>query len=121
MSGEDRRRGLPSELRISETWDSCIENALIKTTLGLVAGGAVSLILFRLLLFLVFLMYLGSPTTRALVGGFSGGVGGGLAWNDCRAAFARAGFVQLDSGSKSPAEPGVSPAPDSPPEEKKHE
>lgn len=44
--------GVPSEFRISEKWDKCIENFTLHFTAGLVAGGLTSVVLARTSLFL---------------------------------------------------------------------
>lgn len=41
---------IPSEYRISEKWDKCLENFTLHFTAGLVAGGLTSLVLARTLL-----------------------------------------------------------------------
>lgn len=45
MSGKE----IPSEYRISEKWDKCLENFTLHFTAGLVAGGLTSLVLARAL------------------------------------------------------------------------
>lgn len=45
MSGADKE--IPSEYRISEKWDKCLENFTLHFTAGLVAGGLTSLVLAR--------------------------------------------------------------------------
>lgn len=51
MSGADKE--IPSEYRISEKWDKCLENFTLHFTAGLVAGGLTSLVLARASLELV--------------------------------------------------------------------
>ncbi len=80
MSGEVRTT--PRESKISETWDSCIEQALLKTSTGLVLGGLAAVVLFR------------GPAARGLVSGLAAGFGAGIAWTECGEAFRRAGVVK---------------------------
>ena len=77
-----------SESRISETWDSCIEQALLKTSAGIVLGGLAAVVLFR------------SPGARGLVSGLAGGFGAGLAWTECGNAFKAAGISALPPTQK---------------------
>lgn len=45
----DQHLPTPSEFRISEKWDKCLENFTLHFTAGLVAGGLTSLVLARTL------------------------------------------------------------------------
>lgn len=50
MSAADKSnnaQGVPSEFRISEKWDKCIENFTLHFAAGLVAGGLTSVVLAR--------------------------------------------------------------------------
>lgn len=49
-SVEDNTTKIPSEYRISEKWDKCIENFTLHFSAGLVAGGLTSLVLARMCL-----------------------------------------------------------------------
>jgi hypothetical protein len=74
----------PREAKISETWDSCIEKLLLKTSTGFVLGGLAAVVLFR------------GPAARGLASGLAAGFGAGLAWNDCSNAFNKAGLKKSD-------------------------
>ena len=37
---------IPSELRLTYKWDGCVERALAHTSVGTIAGGLVSVVLF---------------------------------------------------------------------------
>jgi len=88
------KSSVPSEFRISETWDKCIESALIKTSLGLIIGSAAGIVLFR------------GPMARGLFAGSFTGFGFGLAWNDCNVAFKKAGLTQFPKlPARTPEEP----------------
>ncbi|KAI9913334.1 hypothetical protein PsorP6_005480 [Peronosclerospora sorghi] len=73
MSDND---AIPSEYRISEKWDKCIENFTLYFGAGLVAGGLTSLVLAR------------SGTGRGLITGIGAGSGAGSSWTTCQMAFA---------------------------------
>jgi len=77
------KSGAPSEFKISETWDNCIENVLIKTSLGLIGGAVFGIVCLR------------PGLARSWAGGAGTGFGFGLAWNDCDAAFKKAGLTKL--------------------------
>ncbi|KAG2787968.1 hypothetical protein JG687_00000684 [Phytophthora cactorum] len=67
---------IPSEYRISEKWDKCLENFTLYFGAGLVAGGLSSLVLAR------------SGAGRGLVTGLGAGAGAGSSWTTCQLAFA---------------------------------
>lgn len=47
MADQHPQQPTPSEFRISEKWDKCLENFTLHFTAGLVAGGLTSLVLAR--------------------------------------------------------------------------
>ena len=47
MSEKTTEPKIPSELRISRTWEICAERAVVDTTIGTAVGGLASLVLFR--------------------------------------------------------------------------
>ena len=47
MSDKNEEVKIPSELRLTYKWDGCVERALVNTTIGTVAGGLASVVLFR--------------------------------------------------------------------------
>ncbi|KAF0699361.1 Aste57867_10077 [Aphanomyces stellatus] len=65
----------PSEYRISEKWDKCVESFVVNFSAGLVVGGISSLVLAR------------SGAGRGLVTGFGAGAGVGATWTTCSLAF----------------------------------
>ncbi|CAK4077760.1 unnamed protein product [Aphanomyces euteiches] len=65
----------PSEYRISEKWDKCVESFVVNFSAGLVAGGITSLVLAR------------SGAGRAGLTGFGAGAGVGATWTTCSLAF----------------------------------
>lgn len=67
---------IPSEYRISEKWDKCLENFALYFGAGLVAGGVTSIVLSR------------SGAGRGLITGFGAGSGAGSSWMTCQMAFA---------------------------------
>ncbi|CAH0485226.1 hypothetical protein KXD40_003034 [Peronospora effusa] len=67
---------IPSEYRISEKWDKCLENFTLYFGAGLVAGGLTSLVLAR------------SGAGRGLITGLGAGTGAGSSWTTCQMAFA---------------------------------
>ncbi|DAZ93681.1 TPA: hypothetical protein N0F65_008189 [Lagenidium giganteum] len=67
---------IPSEYKISEKWDKCLENFALHFGAGLVAGGLTSLVLAR------------SGGGRGLITGFGAGAGTGSSWTTCQLAFA---------------------------------
>ncbi|CAI5744583.1 unnamed protein product [Peronospora destructor] len=66
---------IPSEYRISEKWDKCLENFTLYFGGGLVAGGLTSLVLAR------------SGAGRGLITGLGAGTGAGSSWTTCQMAF----------------------------------
>ncbi|CAH0482637.1 unnamed protein product [Peronospora belbahrii] len=67
---------IPSEYRISEKWDKCLENFALYFTTGLVAGGLTSVVLAR------------SGAGRGLITGLGAGMGAGSSWTTCQMVFA---------------------------------
>ncbi|RHY97765.1 hypothetical protein DYB31_001707 [Aphanomyces astaci] len=65
----------PSEYRISEKWDKCVESFVVNFSAGLVAGGVTSLVLAR------------TSAGRAALTGFGAGAGVGATWTTCSLAF----------------------------------
>ncbi|TDH66821.1 hypothetical protein CCR75_002414 [Bremia lactucae] len=80
----------PSEYRISEKWDKCLENFTLYFGAGLVAGGLTSLVLAR------------TGTGRGLITGVGAGAGAGSSWKTCQMAFAGDANAQasLDKADK---------------------
>uniref|UniRef100_M4B4T3 Uncharacterized protein n=1 Tax=Hyaloperonospora arabidopsidis (strain Emoy2) TaxID=559515 RepID=M4B4T3_HYAAE len=70
------KKEIPSEYRISEKWDKCLENFALYFGTGLMAGGLTSLVLAR------------SGAGRGLVTGLGAGAGAGSSWTTCQMAFA---------------------------------
>uniref|UniRef100_K3X912 MICOS complex subunit MIC10 n=1 Tax=Globisporangium ultimum (strain ATCC 200006 / CBS 805.95 / DAOM BR144) TaxID=431595 RepID=K3X912_GLOUD len=68
-------KNVPSEFRISEKWDKCIENFTLHFAAGLVAGGLTSVVLAR------------SGAGRGVLTGFGAGAGAGSSWTTCQLAF----------------------------------
>ncbi|KAJ0412910.1 hypothetical protein ATCC90586_002540 [Pythium insidiosum] len=66
---------IPSEYRISEKWDKCLENFALHFTAGLVAGGLTSVVLAR------------TGGARGVLTGFGAGAGAGSSWTTCQLAF----------------------------------
>ncbi|OQR85460.1 hypothetical protein ACHHYP_11790 [Achlya hypogyna] len=66
---------IPSEYRISEKWDKCIESFVVNFSAGLVAGGLTSLVLAR------------TGAGRSALTGFGAGAGAGATWTTCSLAF----------------------------------
>ncbi|KDO34283.1 hypothetical protein SPRG_19101 [Saprolegnia parasitica CBS 223.65] len=66
---------IPSEYRISEKWDKCIESFMVNFSAGLVAGGLTSLVLAR------------TGAGRSALTGFGAGAGAGATWTTCSLAF----------------------------------
>jgi inner membrane organizing system protein 1 len=46
----NKNASIPSEFKISEKWDKCLENFVLHFSAGLVAGGISSLVLARMCL-----------------------------------------------------------------------
>jgi uncharacterized membrane protein YgaE (UPF0421/DUF939 family) len=46
MSEKTVEPKIPSELRMSRTWEICAERAIVDTTIGTAVGGLASLVLF---------------------------------------------------------------------------
>mmetsp|Transcript_4777 Transcript_4777/g.14940 ORF Transcript_4777/g.14940 Transcript_4777/m.14940 type:complete len:86 (+) Transcript_4777:61-318(+) len=61
------KRSVPSELLLSEKWDTLLERVVVNAGYGLVFGGAASLVLFR------------GRGSRIALAAFSAGVGVGAA------------------------------------------
>ncbi|CEG48151.1 Protein of unknown function DUF543 [Plasmopara halstedii] len=70
---EDDKK-IPSEYRISEKWDKCLENFTLYFGAGLVAGGLTSVVLAR------------SGAGRGLITGLGAGSGAGSSWTTCQMA-----------------------------------
>ncbi|CAM9406847.1 unnamed protein product [Scytosiphon promiscuus] len=68
---------VPSELKISEKWDVCLERTVINVGMGVVAAGLASVVLTR------------SPGMRRAVMGFGAGCGAGSSWVVCSEDFAK--------------------------------
>jgi len=68
-------RTMPSELKVADTWDKCIENTLRKVSYGTLAGAVISLVLFR------------GTTSRCSVLFFGSGIGAGIGYTECRNEF----------------------------------
>lgn len=62
---------IPSELRLTYKWDGCVERALAHTSVGTIAGGLVSVVLFK------------GPMLRFASTAFGAGFGAGAAWAKC--------------------------------------
>ncbi|TYZ63024.1 hypothetical protein PybrP1_004018 [[Pythium] brassicae (nom. inval.)] len=75
MSDSSSSNSVPSEYRISEKWDKCIENFTLHFAAGLVAGGLTSVVLAR------------SGAARGVLTGFGAGAGAGSSWTTCQLAF----------------------------------
>ncbi|OQS06619.1 hypothetical protein THRCLA_20334 [Thraustotheca clavata] len=71
----EKKTSIPSEYRISEKWDKCIESFVVNFSAGLVAGGLTSLVLAR------------TGSGRAALTGFGAGTGAGATWTTCSLAF----------------------------------
>eukprot|EP00324_Dicrateria_rotunda_P005743 CAMPEP_0206154278 /NCGR_PEP_ID=MMETSP1474-20131121/1259_1 /ASSEMBLY_ACC=CAM_ASM_001110 /TAXON_ID=97495 /ORGANISM="Imantonia sp., Strain RCC918" /LENGTH=79 /DNA_ID=CAMNT_0053552425 /DNA_START=22 /DNA_END=261 /DNA_ORIENTATION=+ len=63
------------ELKVAETWDTCIENTIRKLAYGTLGGGLAAMILFR------------APSARAAVAGIGAGIGIGMGYTDCKHEF----------------------------------
>jgi hypothetical protein len=68
------KTGLP-ELKVAETWDSCIENTIRKLAYGTLGGGLIAVILFR------------GVAARSAVAGLGAGVGIGMGYTECKHEF----------------------------------
>jgi len=66
---------IPSELRLTYKWEGCVERALSNTTVGTVAAGLASIVLFRT-----------APMRFALTA-CGAGFGAGKAWAECSYEF----------------------------------
>jgi len=80
-----KKESVPAEMRISETWDKCLESTLVKTSLGFVLGAASAVVFFR------------HSSGRGFVAGSFTGFGAALAWVDCDVAFKKAGLSKIPS------------------------
>ncbi|TMW62813.1 hypothetical protein Poli38472_005431 [Pythium oligandrum] len=74
-SSSTENKEIPSEYRISEKWDKCIENFALHFSAGLVAGGLTSIVLAR------------TGGARGVLTGFGAGAGAGSSWTTCQLAF----------------------------------
>lgn len=73
---DNKKQDIPSEYKISEKWDKCLENFTLHFTAGLVAGGLTSLVLSR------------TGGARGFLTGLGAGAGAGSSWTTCQMAFA---------------------------------
>jgi len=71
---ETKKEKVPEEA-VGRRFDMCMENGFVKMGMGLLTGGVLSLALFR------------SNMVRAVATSFATGVGGGIAYVDCRGYF----------------------------------
>jgi len=65
---ESSKANIPSELRLSKSWDMAVERLMINATLGVVVGGLASIVLFK------------KPSSRIAFSSLSAGWGLGSAW-----------------------------------------
>lgn len=108
MSDNNEEVKIPSELRLTYKWDGCVERALVNTTIGTVAGGLASVVLFRKSLCFSYLLYIytlcftllfifkiyiknknvtGGTAMRFALTAFGAGFGAGDAWSKCASEF----------------------------------
>ena len=63
------------ELKVSETWDACIENTIKKLAWGTLTAGLFGMIMFR------------APIARSAVTGLGAGIGVGMGYTECKHEF----------------------------------
>lgn len=92
MSSNSDQSSVPSELKISKTWDLCIERAITRTLVGTLVGGMAAIVLFRKIKFMlevlvphahciVFFFVVGTPSRRLAFTTLGAGFGAGSAWS----------------------------------------
>ncbi|CAN0251248.1 unnamed protein product [Ectocarpus sp. 8 AP-2014] len=74
---ENKPKNVPSEFKISEKWDVCLERTVINFGAGVVVAGLAGVVLTR------------SPGMRRAVMGFGAGCGVGSSWVICSQDFAK--------------------------------